>query len=116
MWTVPASFGKTRIALSICFLFSKMKNNAKVHIVFSNEQMLTREEALYKRAARGLLDIQTHLVTADAFDRGNAKANEVILIDEADGYIIDQDMKLQTKGTGMVIGLTATAFKTVNGI
>jgi hypothetical protein len=30
-------------------------------------------------------------VTADAFDRGNAKANEVILIDEADGYIIDQD-------------------------
>lgn len=36
MWTVPASFGKTRIALSICFLFSKMKSIAKVQIVFSN--------------------------------------------------------------------------------
>ena len=53
---------------------------------------------------------------ADAFDRGNAKANEVILIDEADSCIIDQDMKLPTIGTGMVIWLTATAFKTVNGI
>ncbi len=95
--TVPASFGKTRIALSICFLFSKMKSNAKVHIVFSNQRMLTREEALYKRAAGGLLDIQTNLVIADAFDRGNAKANEVILIDEADCCIIDQDMKLPTK-------------------
>lgn len=56
------------------------------------------------------------LVTANEFNFKSVNAGHVVIIDEADNCLLDQQMKLPERGTGMVIGFTATAFKTEKGV
>ena len=116
MFTVPPGRGKTRIALCTCFFLTKLKDITKISIVFPNERMKEREIRLYQLVAKAFGGIEVLLVTANEFNFKSVNAGHVVIIDEADNCLLDQQMKLPERGTGMVIGFTATAFKTEKGV
>ena len=60
------------------------------------------------------MGLELELVTVENFDCKKLIARTLVIVDEADNCILDQMMKIP-KGQGLLIGFTATAFRTKNG-
>ena len=108
LWVVPSGQGKSRAMIGMIMIYLISGAGTKVHVVFTSEHLMKRDKAEAADILLFIDDADTRVEYHVGIDF-EPEAGSMVLIDEADTYMLDDPEKFrQFTSANVCIGLTAT--------